>query len=462
MQVIKEDKQREPDAVLLEEIGLVWLKLSSRLGLAALGAGDVPPNILWLALPPPTDGEVVIRHARDLGAILHQVERYGGVPLYKNHTDLAPRLWFSLRAEGGMKENVAGQKQITAAAEDEDNLKPLLLQQAKNEPEDMPKTQKSLMEKEENSSVKNADQSSPGPFSPRKNSVERAGDSNVPGTPVSVSRKRMQNFTPPRQSWPKTHPETIVIDDDDDDNGSNGDGHVQNNHVEDVDVLEEADEVDVLMDEVDSQVFPLTVEAECMLWQKACCFFGHDPAACDPQNPAHRHRVAGLRLGLRPDQMWSVFRMLAAQPLTGLHGTLLADGFGLGKTLQATAVAVLAALVHMAKTEVEEEWAMDKGADYRKQQRRHLPPSKVHPQTITDECPSGTYRLGFACPCVERLPTHDIMNAVPGPGALFIVPPGHCRTGQRSWSHTWKTTGTSWERPSSSWSVCVLATRPKV
>ncbi|EFX06340.1 DNA/RNA helicase [Grosmannia clavigera kw1407] len=398
---------------------------------------------------------------------LQEVDHYGGVPLYKKQANLAPRLWFTLRdrqfeqaAENEQetdqghpimpsiesslsdqpemiipKTNIPVANRASAICESPVALIPVAQSQAAQSPAAGGLESKEPIEQREAKSETNiscddlapeeSENDSFGPVTPRAPSTPKKRIKSLKPTKAPKSTKSpklpkptvavgtaVPPFTPVRSALTQT--ETIVIEDDDEGNSRKNSAAVPGS-------LEEADELNELMVETD-QAFPLTVKEEHELWLHACRFFGHDARDCDPQNPEHRHRVVGLKLTLRPDQMWSVFRMLAASELTGLHGTLLADGFGLGKTLQATAVAVVAALVHMAKLEVMKEWAADD--DRHPFCRRHLPqPNKGRPQTEGAECPSGTYRLGFACPCVKRLPTNRLMDTLPGPGALFIVPP---------------------------------------
>lgn len=126
----------------------------------------------------------------------------------------------------------------------------------------------------------------------------------------------------------------------------------------------------------------------------------------------------------------------------------------MGKTIQAIAAVLVASNLWALRMEVVREWAAPAADGV---VRRHCPPSQgwsPRPAEVNEAnednevgedddlfsrkdwptpappnavYPSGTYRLGFACPCV---PGHvryaaylGLSGDVPGPGGLFMVPP---------------------------------------
>ncbi|KAJ3561171.1 hypothetical protein NPX13_g9048 [Xylaria arbuscula] len=46
------------------------------------------------------------------------------------------------------------------------------------------------------------------------------------------------------------------------------------------------------------------------IWELACSFTGHKTSYTDPTNPEHLHRFKGVRLPLKPHQLWAVTRIL--------------------------------------------------------------------------------------------------------------------------------------------------------
>ncbi|KAI0977546.1 hypothetical protein F4678DRAFT_455696 [Xylaria arbuscula] len=181
-----------------------------------------------------------------------------------------------------------------------------------------------------------------------------------------------------------------------------------------IDLTDELDE-----DQADDALVDLDTQSEKEIWSFACLFSGHDPAATDPANPGHHHRFQGLAIALRPHQLWAVTRLLFTYHFEKVFGVLLADGMGVGKTLESSCGAILASHIRLASADVK----LDRKHNY----GRHLPASTPsHRQAPHSHCPSGTYVRGFACPCVERLPTAQLLasgNLPMGP-TVILVPPG--------------------------------------
>ncbi|KAH9905219.1 P-loop containing nucleoside triphosphate hydrolase protein [Xylariomycetidae sp. FL2044] len=100
-------------------------------------------------------------------------------------------------------------------------------------------------------------------------------------------------------------------------------------------------------------------------------------------------------------------------------GILLADGMGVGKTLEGSCGIVLAYHIRLAAQEVRRDRRTGTG--------RHLVAGTPdNAQSPGCECPSGTYLRGFACPCVDRLPTAQLIKSgtLPRGPAVILVPPG--------------------------------------
>ncbi|KAI1502470.1 P-loop containing nucleoside triphosphate hydrolase protein [Biscogniauxia marginata] len=155
------------------------------------------------------------------------------------------------------------------------------------------------------------------------------------------------------------------------------------------------------------------------IWEFACAFSGHDPAKTDGSNPEHHHSFQGLGVTLRPHQLWAVTRILFMYHFEKTFGILLADGMGVGKTLEGSCGVILTPHIHLAAQEVRQDRKRGRG--------RHLPASTPEKQQPCDsECPSGTYIRGFACLCVERLPTAQLIasHTLPRGPAIILVPPG--------------------------------------
>ncbi|KAI3335362.1 hypothetical protein F4824DRAFT_154966 [Ustulina deusta] len=153
------------------------------------------------------------------------------------------------------------------------------------------------------------------------------------------------------------------------------------------------------------------------VWKFACAFTGHDFAKTDSANPEHYHRFQGLGLALKPHQLWAVTRLLFTYHFEKTFGVLLADGMGVGKTFESSCGIILTPYIRLA--------AQDVKLDRKYRQGRHLLPStSACPQGPNSECPSGTYIRGFACPCVERLPTAQLLEFLPRGPAVILVPSG--------------------------------------
>ncbi|CAK7238289.1 hypothetical protein SEUCBS140593_010515 [Sporothrix eucalyptigena] len=138
-----------------------------------------------------------------------------------------------------------------------------------------------------------------------------------------------------------------------------------------------------------------SADEERRVWTETCFLFGQSPDCASPSDPRHAHKVAGLRLPLRPHQLWAVGRCLLSKPLQGLMKNGLPGNTGREKTPTASLAL----------------W-------------RHLPPP-LPTAVPSASCPSGTYRLGFLCLCVPGGFAHASLSdetLLPGPGALFLVP----------------------------------------
>ncbi|KAI6080890.1 P-loop containing nucleoside triphosphate hydrolase protein [Hypoxylon rubiginosum] len=154
-------------------------------------------------------------------------------------------------------------------------------------------------------------------------------------------------------------------------------------------------------------------------WEFACAFSGHDPAKTDGSNPEHHHRFQGLRVAVKPHQLWAITRILFMYYFEKTFGVLLADGMGVGKTLEGSCGAILTPHIRLAAQQVRRDRKHGLG--------RHLPAgTSGKPQPRDSECPLGTYIRGFACPCVERLPTAQLVasRTLPKGPAVLLVPPG--------------------------------------
>ncbi|KAI5918125.1 hypothetical protein F4810DRAFT_715755 [Camillea tinctor] len=138
------------------------------------------------------------------------------------------------------------------------------------------------------------------------------------------------------------------------------------------------------------------------IWGFACAFSGHDPAKTDGSNPEHHHSFQGLVVTIKPHQLRAVTRILFMYHFENSFGILLADSMGVGKTLEGSCGVILTPHIRLAAQEVRRDRQYGRG--------RHLPASTPEkPQPCDSECPSGTHIRGFACLCVERLPTAQLI-----------------------------------------------------
>ncbi|KAI3326479.1 hypothetical protein HD806DRAFT_409321 [Xylariaceae sp. AK1471] len=153
------------------------------------------------------------------------------------------------------------------------------------------------------------------------------------------------------------------------------------------------------------------------VWRFACTFTGHDFAKTDSANPRHYHRFQGLGLALKPHQLWAVTRLLFTYHFEKTFGVLLADGMGVGKTFESSCGIILTPYIRLAAQDVKLDRKCGHG-------RHLLPSTPICPQGSDSECPSGTYVRGFACPCVERLPTAQLLEFLPRGPAVILVPSG--------------------------------------
>lgn len=132
------------------------------------------------------------------------------------------------------------------------------------------------------------------------------------------------------------------------------------------------------------------------------------------------HRVPYISLPLRPYQLEAIYRIITCSSDNGTFGTVLADTMGLGKTLQSSAAAVTICYAVYAWKDVRDNEVRKGRLHLTKEQRAQLMSSG----DSGAECPSGTYRLGFACPCVPHLPTFRLCSQGFLPlGPTFILAP---------------------------------------
>ncbi len=159
---------------------------------------------------------------------------------------------------------------------------------------------------------------------------------------------------------------------------------------------------------------------------EAKAFFNYLPGTKPRFTDGHAHAISGLKMQLRDYQLAAVWRDLHVYGLSGGHATLLADGMGLGKTLEALAAAYLRYLLLMLWDDVRADRrggeptrhlrasdAMDKEGDI-----RYIQPDNA-------QCPSGTYKHGIPCPCVEKAGSYELVTRggfTRGP-VLVMVPP---------------------------------------
>ncbi|KAI1287733.1 hypothetical protein F5Y03DRAFT_114267 [Xylaria venustula] len=175
---------------------------------------------------------------------------------------------------------------------------------------------------------------------------------------------------------------------------------------------------DASADDVPDQLVKHNVESDQAIWQLACDFFGHDIRRTDSQTREDAYIHPAFSISLKPHQLFAVFRILFMFYLKKTYTVLLADGMGVGKTLESSAVVIFTPYLHDAIEEVQSDRDRNSG--------RHLPKGTMdHPQPDAAECPSGTYAKGFACPCVERLPSSLLMarDILPIGPAVVLTPP---------------------------------------
>ncbi|KAI1370751.1 hypothetical protein F4677DRAFT_342702 [Hypoxylon crocopeplum] len=203
-----------------------------------------------------------------------------------------------------------------------------------------------------------APQTSPGPSSKTNTRQESVGASNTRSKDSSDSHTTRQPIEHAEQSpkCEKSSINVIEISDDDNDDGPANVSHASQDIID----LNQAPE-----EELPDALVGLDKNLERETWEFACAFSGHDPAKTDGSNPEHHHRFQGLRVAVKPHQLWVITRILFMYYFEKMFGMLLADGMGVGKTLEGSCGAILTPHIRLAAQQVRQ--------DRKHRLGRHLP-----------------------------------------------------------------------------------------
>jgi hypothetical protein len=154
-------------------------------------------------------------------------------------------------------------------------------------------------------------------------------------------------------------------------------------------------------------------------WKQMCEFFrSHDPQHVHYKK-GHFVKCPGLKRHARPYQayiVWFMFRMKTEN----IHGGILAEGIGMGKTFETMLYCWVQTAVVAAGQDVERSRNTLASPEVR--ERHLLPSTKEKPQAADAKCPSQK-RWGVQCPCVERSLSFEIYGVINVGPALIAVPP---------------------------------------
>jgi SNF2 family DNA or RNA helicase len=154
-------------------------------------------------------------------------------------------------------------------------------------------------------------------------------------------------------------------------------------------------------------------------WLEMCEFFcDHDPKLVYYKQ-GHFVKCLGLKRQARPYQayiVWFMFKMKT----TGVHGCILAEGVGMGKTFETMLYCWIQNVIIAAGQDMRKSRAESATPEMR---RKHLTPgTKENPQPENARCPSQSM-WGVQCPCIKGSLSATLLKLINVGPVLIAVPP---------------------------------------
>ncbi|KAI9747332.1 MAG: hypothetical protein M4579_007486, partial [Chaenotheca gracillima] len=162
------------------------------------------------------------------------------------------------------------------------------------------------------------------------------------------------------------------------------------------------------------------------LWADACKFFKHDATRVRLEDTL---TISGMKVGLRPSQLLAVYWMITQPLRVDIYGGFLADGMGLGKTIESVTLWVVNCWLHKMYNDVRSDRLAHLSSPTPKAQALHLPrtinrPDEDSSQAEDAVCPSNGQGFPFQCICEEHGLTYAIFNKFcrRGPTLAVVLP----------------------------------------